>query len=276
MFNPFDLTGGPFLALYGALLALAVFASRRASRGTRPGGRAQPVDDPDDLAILSRKPNRLADTVVSRMLVRGVLRPTGKGFESADLARAGSSLEHKILALRAPIALRDIDLATRADARRIEASLIESGQVMPDADFRRLRFRVVAPFVLLFVFGTIKAFVGDARDRPIGFLAALLVVTVVVATVRWAVLDRRTDAGVRAVEMAVRRCERLKVAPTAAEVPAAVALFGPIVLAGSGWAILHDLRRTSDGGGCAVSGGDGSGGDSVDGGGGCGGCGGGD
>lgn len=114
-----------------------------------------------------------------------------------------------------------------------------------------------------------------SRGRPVGYLTALLLLTLLLAIMRWAVIDRRTRAAIERLDHARTQSARLRRAPTEAETDRAVALFGTIVLAGSAWAGFHQLRQAS--GGDVSGGGDGGssdGGGSSGGGGGCGGCGG--
>jgi hypothetical protein len=115
--------------------------------------------------------------------------------------------------------------------------------------------------------------IGDMRERPIGFLSALLVLTALLAIVRWFSVDRRTKAGLTAVAATKEQSDRIRRAPTDTDVGLAVALFGTTVLAGSAWWDFHRMRAATsgDGGGGSSDGGSDGGGC---GGGGCGGCGG--
>jgi hypothetical protein len=124
------------------------------------------------------------------------------------------------------------------------------------------------PYVVLAAFGVAKLAVGAERDRPIEYLAAALVVTVLLAVIRFASLDRRSDAGRAAVRRARGIHERLRRAPTRTEMGLGVALFGTAVLAGSEFDDFHKLRAAGDGGGGSSDSSDGGG----CGGGGCGGC----
>ena len=126
------------------------------------------------------------------------------------------------------------------------------------------------PFWLLMAFGIPKLFVGVERERPIGYLSLLLLITLVLTAVRFARVDRRTGAAIDAVQAAWKNSQRLRIAPTPPEMGLAVALFGTGVLAGSYYESLHKLRQSSGDGGSSSS----DSGSDGDGGGGCGGCGG--
>ncbi|HWU95786.1 MAG TPA: hypothetical protein VN029_09310, partial [Sphingomonas sp.] len=59
--GPFDLTGGPFLILYGALLVVTIIAGFSIPRWLRPEGRAPRNIDADHLAYLAGGGGRLAE-----------------------------------------------------------------------------------------------------------------------------------------------------------------------------------------------------------------------
>lgn len=271
-FGPFDLTGEPFLMLYIVLLAAAVWAGLVLPARLRPTGRAQTVSDPDLLAVLTGGKARFVETLVARLLARGALVFAGKSaFAPKRRARGDSAAEMRVLALSAPIKWTTIQSQLADYAGPVARKLAGSGLYMTDDEAARTRWWQTLPFVLLIGFGTVKLMIGEMRERSVGFLIALLVVTAVFAAIRWFALDRRTQAAHDALAEATRRNERLKRAPTTGEIATAVALFGTGVLAGSAWGDFHRMRSSGD------SGGDGGGSDSDGGsgcgGGGCGGCG---
>ncbi|MBY0394035.1 MAG: TIGR04222 domain-containing membrane protein, partial [Novosphingobium sp.] len=138
---------------------------------------------------------------------------------------------------------------------------------------RQLRLIQTAPLALLFLFGMAKWIVGTLRDRPVGILTALLIVTAIAAILRFAVIDRRTRAGKAALADARLEADRLRRAAPADETPLAVALFGTTVLTGSWLSDFHRMRAASGSGGDTSSSSGCSGGGGGCGGGGCGGCG---
>lgn len=152
----------------------------------------------------------------------------------------------------------------------VAQTMSNNGLLMSSEDVSRVRWAQTLPYVLLIGFGSIKLLVGEARERPVGFLTALLILTAVFAVIRWCVVDRRTEAAHHALADETLRNQRLKIAPTAPEVGLAAALFGTTVLAGSAWADYHKMRA-SDGSGIGSS--SDGGGDGGCSGGGCGGCG---
>jgi uncharacterized protein (TIGR04222 family) len=273
--GPFDLTGGPFLTLYVILLAAAVAAGFLIPRRLRPRGRPQRVTDVDQLAFLAGGRARFNEAVTTRLLAARSLIMTGRNrFRAIAAGPTDSSAERNVLAMPAPIRWREIELALKSYAEPVQRRLIAAGLLMSPEERLNVRFRAMLPYLMLFAFGATKWMIGDMRDRPVGYLTGLLVLTVAVAVIRWVTIDPRTEAGQEAVAEAREQSQRLKIAPTAPETGLAVALFGTAVLAGSGWGDFHRLRESS-GGGCGAGGGDGGdGGGGGCGGGGCGGCGG--
>ena len=273
--GPFDLTGEPFLALYVLLLVVAVAAAFVIPRRLRPEGRNQRVTDIDQLAYLAGGGTRLQDAVVARLLSARALVMMGKDrFRVRSPEQATMPAERSLLTLQSPIRWCEIELALQSYIEPLEQRMIAAGLLMSDEERGNVRFWSTLPFAMLIAFGATKCIIGDMRDRPIGYLTALLALTAILAIVRWFRIDRRTQAGHDAVAHARLKGERLRIAPTNPEIGLAVALFGTTVLAGSGLADFHRLRSAGGGGGDGgggCGGGDGGGGG---GGGGCGGCGG--
>jgi len=273
--GPFDLTGGPFLMLYFALLLAALLAGFVIPARLRPPGRAQSVSDPDMIAVLTGGKGRFVEALVARLLARGALVFSGRNaFAPKPGMRGDGAAEQRVLALSAPIKWATIQKQVADYAEPVVRKLAGSGLYMTDAEAARVRWWQTLPYVLLIGFGTIKLMIGEARGKPVGFLIGLLVLTAICAAIRWFALDRRTQAGHDALVEAARRNDRVKRAPTTGEVGMAVALFGTGVLVGSEWNDFHRMRTLGDGG--SSSSGDGGSSDSGGsgcGGGGCGGCG---
>lgn len=264
--GPFDMTGGPFLILYGALFVVTVVAGFVIPRRMRPDGRPSRVTDPDQLAWLAGGRARFGDAVVARLLaVRGLVM-TGKDRFSVDLREAAMSpAEKSVLALYPPIRWRDIERTLKPYADPVARKLAAAGLLITDAERGNIRFWALLPYAMLLMFGATKWVIGDMRDRPVGVLTVLLIATLAFAVIRFFTIDRRTRSGIDALENAKLQARRLKAAPTTPEMGLAVALFGTAVLVGSGFADFHKLRSAGDGGSGGGDGGDG---------GGCGGCGG--
>lgn len=276
--GPLDLTGEPFLALYGTLLVVTIVAGIIIPHWLRPEGQARHITDADQLAYLADGASRFADAVVARLLAARELIMIGKDRFRTDAGAAGrTAAERSVLTLSAA-RWPAIEGALKPHAEPIERELVSAGLLMDRALILKMRFWQTSPYFLLLAFGAAKWIVGSMRDRPVGFLTALLVATTVFALIRWFRVDRRTRSGHAALSVARSGCERLSRAPTTTETDLAVALFGTTVLVGSGLSDFHTLRAPSSGigggsSGCGDGGGGGGGGGGDGGGGGCGGCG---
>ena len=272
-FNPFDLTGGPFLQLYGALCVVTFILGLVIPRWLRPEGQAMPLKDRDMLAYLAGGKNRLAETVVAGLMSRGALALEPPWFKIRLQGQGTSTAESGVLAIDRPARWSEVVKAATVDAETIEQKLVDRELLIARSETWQIRLLQTLPYLLLFAFGAIKWEVGRMRDKPVGFLTVLLVVTAIFAFVRFVALDRRTRGGQAVLVDAKVQGERLNRAPANEETALAVALFGTAVLASSGMADFHRLRTSSSGdsGSSSDGGGSGCGG----GGGGCGGCGGG-
>jgi uncharacterized protein (TIGR04222 family) len=271
--GPYDLTAGPFLTLYLMLFTASTMLSLIIPALLRPAGREQPVTDPDQLAWLNGGATRMAESAVTRLMVtHGVEQGVGDSFTIDRAATAAGTVETGIMRLSSPSTWATI-ARSAADAQPIiETRMTSLGLLIHPELESRLRLWQTAPLALLILFGIPKLFVGVERERPIGFLTALLIVTAIVAAIRYFVLDRRTGAAISALSAAKANSHRLRIAPTRPEMGLAVALFGTSVLAGSYYESLHKLRQTSGDGSSSSSDSSSDGGGSD--GGGCGGCGG--
>ncbi len=269
----FDWTGGPFLLLYITLLAIVVLLGVIIPARMRPEGRRRPVTDPEQLAYLAGGSTRLADTVTARLLAAKALVVGDKGKLDILSRNAATAAETGILALSAPLDWARIERAVRPEATRIHSDLERAGLMLDRGERVNLRYWALLPYAMLLMFGATKLAIGVERDRPVGFLIALLVVTAILALIRAGTIARLTRAGTEALVTARKNADRIRRAPRSAEAGLAVALFGTAVLAGSELDAFHKLRAAS---GDSGSGGGDSGSDSGGsgcGGGGCGGCG---
>jgi len=274
--GPFDLTGGPFLALYAVLFVCACLAGIAIPRLMRPRGHDAIVTDPDELAVLSGGPLRLGEAVIAHLLANGTLEITGKEeFRVVKNGGARSAAERAVVGSGGTLGWSKARSRLKPEAKAVTQRLEQRGLMLDGMQAMRLRLLQTVPYLLLFGFGFIKLMIGMARDRPVGFLAVLLVATAIAAAVRALVLDRRTRAGMAALKGRRSEAHRLSLAPMQGETGLAVALFGTAVLAGSPLAEFHTMRvMATQGSGCSGSTDSSSGGgDSGCGGGGCGGCG---
>lgn len=271
--GPLDWTGGPFLILYLVLLVAVVIAGIMTPMWYLPEGRRQKVSDPDSLALLAGGRARFADSVVARLLAGRALVMNGKDKLDVRMRNGATAAENSVLALTAPLDWTRIERTLRPTADTLHERLQRSGLMLTGAERANLRYWALLPYLTLLMFGATKWFIGDARDRPIGFLTVLLIVTAILALIRAFTIPRLSYAGIAALGDAREEADRIRRAPLAGEMGLAVALFGTGVLAGSELDAFHKMRAAS-GGDSGASGGDGGGDGGGCGGGGCGGCGG--
>lgn len=272
--GPFDWTGGPFLILYLVLLVTVVIAGVLIPAWQLPEGRRQKVSDPDQLAYLSGGRARFADSVIARLLAGRALVMNGKDKLDVRMRNGASAAENSVLALTSPLDWTRIERTLRPTADSLNDRLQRAGLMLTSSERANLRYWALLPYLTLLMFGATKWFIGEARDRPVGFLTMLLIVTAILALIRALTIPKLTNAGIAALGDARKEADRIRRAPLAAEMGLAVALFGTTVLVGSEFGAFHTMRAAS-GGDSGSSGGDSGGGDGGGcGGGGCGGCGG--
>ncbi|MDE8650336.1 TIGR04222 domain-containing membrane protein [Novosphingobium album (ex Liu et al. 2023)] len=266
----FDLRGPEFLALYAALLALAILLGAILPRLVRPAGAMAAPAGAEEAAYLAGGADRLAESAVARLLSARALVVDGQRFAMNRTAVARSEVERAILRLPDRSGWNQVRRAIAPEAARIRDRLVRSGLLKDAAARLRTRAVQTAPYAVLVVIGLAKIEVGLARGKPVGILVSLVIVTAFLGVIRWFTLDARTSAGARAIKGMALEYDRMRRAPVREETGMAVALFGTTVLAGSPMADFHALRApgssSGDSGGSGCSGG---------GGGGCGGCGGG-
>jgi len=271
MDNPLNWHGTAFLILYGVLFLAALVLAAMIPRRIRSEGRGGAVTDEDGLAFLAGSGPRMVEAAVARLLAAGALVvQDGKRFLRGGGTGGNGALDRALLAVPMPADWAGFEKATKAHVGPVERRLIAGGLILDKGEARRIGLIAALPLLALFAFGAAKFMLGLSRDKPVGFLAAFLIVTLIAILIRIFVVDRRTQRGTLALAEARVRHERLRRAPTTGETGTAVALFGTVVLAGSAFAALHQMRTQNDNG----SGGDGGGGDGGGCGGGCGGCGG--
>lgn len=270
--NIFDWHGPAFLALYGALSVIALIASVWIERTSRPEGRSGiDANDLDALAWLTGGTTRFVDALLTRLLASGALQVAERNKLAVVRRDGGNSVaEQRILNLSSPFTYATAVRQVAADAQPVIERLERRGLLLDASELMRLRWLTTLPLLALAGLGGIKLALGLVHDRPIGFLFVFLIFTLIIVAIRWSTIDRRTAAARTAIRQRQNQQERLKRAATQDEAALGVALFGTVVLAGSGLDDFHRMRSGDGGSGSDSSSSDGDGGC---GGGGCGGCG---
>jgi uncharacterized protein (TIGR04222 family) len=273
--NPYDLTAGPFLALYMLLMAVCVQVAlhirRLEPRGPVAASRGAPT--PLELAFLAGGAARLVDTATVALLDAGAARldPKSKTLvvvaSSRVLPRELAPFHPRLVGTHKISALGSLfdDLI-----ETVHETLARRGLALAEPQASRLAGLSSLALWLLAAAGAARVYLGHERGHPVGYILALTAITGFAAVGMAAIPPRTRQAGREALRLWRERSTRLMRAPSDGEAVLAVALAGATVLSGTPHEAFAKLRAASASGGDGGSGcGDGAGG------GGCGGCGGG-
>ncbi len=278
--NPFDWTAGPFLSFY-ALLAAVTLISLAWWHGHlgdgRSGGQLDGLDA-FEIAYLAGGAKRAHDTALVGLLEAGALQTTGRGGRlepnrSADLPprlhQYWPEMQGATSRIRFRGAMRGREKAARAD-------LAARGLIAPGAAQANYVLLSLLTLCALSAFGILRISNGIARDKPVGFLTLLVILTFITGLIIISRSPYRTPAGRRALKTFKHAKSRAIRAPMSDEVMLAFALGGAAVLADRPYQSVFRSNGSGDSGGCgsSVDSGGGDSGGGGDGGGGCGGCGG--
>lgn len=295
--NPLDLTGMPFLGLFGALGTASIVASLLLRQVLHPEGdplATCDASDPLEVALVGDEGDRLrfAAAAVATLGMPST-DPQAEGKEGAAPSTIvirspppGSSptvaaLHARLSALGACTPVEAVKAAADAAREEFEPRLVERGLLVGPW------WRTPAPWVILLpmfatlALGIAKIFVGVSREKPVGFLVFSCLVLTAVSVLMIAKKPRRTRQGDRFVRKAWQQFRESgqeqawrKRVDAEAITPMAVALLGAMTLGWTPHAFVKDAVNTirskdgaGGGGGCGSAG-------SGCGGGGCGGCGG--
>lgn len=265
-------TGADFLAFYVAMLVTTIIAGFWIPAVLRRDGRPNEPKGMEETAFLSGGKERHTTAILTDLFVQGAFEEEKRGKlrvvrKDMEVGEAGRAVLGEIGALK----LSHFKDTLSKYARGVEATLIERGLLMDQGQRLELRMVSILPYVALLVLGLYRQRAGAALGEPTDFLVILLVLTALLAAIRFFKFNPRTRAGNEALRVLEDRSSRMRRAPSANEAGHAVAIFGTGVLVGTPWEPVHAMRQ-SQGGGDGGSGGDSDGGGC--GGGGCGGCGG--
>jgi uncharacterized protein (TIGR04222 family) len=294
--NPLDYTGTEFLKFYGVVVALAIIGSivcRRVMRTDEPADARINDEDPLEVGALrsgwvgafhSAFARLLADEALTHVTTRkwGMLKhrfvanrdayPDDGEIAKAILVRA--RLEHPDGA-----EFSVIGSSAKPDALRVEEELAKRGLLETGDSFQQVWLSVGMIMGATLCLGGAKLLIGMQRNKPVEFLAVMLVVTFL-ATIALMYKPRRTRVGERELKRVLdsqadlkKRAKNAAIQLAPAEAAMAIALLGVTQCNSAQFEGMHQAIRVTDSssGGCGSSGsGDGGGGC----GGGCGGCGG--
>jgi uncharacterized protein (TIGR04222 family) len=192
--NPFDWSGPEFLALYVAVLIGAIGIAIGLRWLLRLPACEPPAEalelSPYLLAYLAGGARRAIDTVIVRLMRSRSLAldaDTGKLCQQGDSpSPKANKLKRVVYAAAGPKPgkhINDIHAAAAAVADQMREPLKSFGLVLTAGEAVTLRLTSAAVIILAGLFGLAKVIIGVARDRPVGFLRGLLVLTLIVAVV---------------------------------------------------------------------------------------------
>lgn len=262
-------TGSDFLMFYITLLALCGAFASWIPHHLRKAGRRSMPDDLESIAFLAGGRDRLADSLLTDLHVRGALFAAESGQLVADVSTSELPESHaarELLAQSGPFTLADARKVIDSHTRRVTRRLQRAGLILRPEEQGRLRWLSITPFAALFMLGLSRQRAGSAVGEATEYLVALMALTVALAIIRYIKNDPRTASGIAAVKELQDKHDHAAPSPRAEDAALKVALFGTDVLVGTPWEPVHALRRKdvgSSGGGADAS-------DAADGGGGCG------
>ncbi|MCJ2049882.1 TIGR04222 domain-containing membrane protein [Methylobacterium sp. J-070] len=266
--NPFDWPAQPFLILYGGLCLAALATVVALGQAKRRPGRDRPDADPradavagvaGDLDLLhlawrAGGRGRAADTMLADFIDAGSARIIGVGAgiglmrgPEIEVDSRGATLLEPVAGFRGAVQGRYSDRRFVQDIApglaAVEADLPPAAS-RRSAQVARMHRRMAAV-----AFGLIKVAVGHARDKPVGYLLALIAATIVLALVVAILTPPWTPLVGAALAHYRTRYRRAATAPQDHEVLFAFALSGAAILAGTHLAELGRLIRAQAGGG---------------------------
>jgi uncharacterized protein (TIGR04222 family) len=268
IWNPFDWTAGPFLALYSIIAAIVILAGFSLRSKLGPPAQATQKLSALELAYLAGGARRLGDAVLLALTSgnSAAIDPKGHKITVTDQAPLAPLMSRPpLLAVQANMTRQQFQTAVKPMVERVQQRLQAFGYCPTDDQMTSYRISVLPFVALLLVFGIIKAAVGEQRHHPIGILVVLLFLTAF-AGFLLARHPTRTRAGKDVLESYQASHARASRAPLDHELLLAVALSGAVVLSGTAYASVYAASKTMS------SGGDGGSGCGGGGGGGCGGC----
>jgi uncharacterized protein (TIGR04222 family) len=298
--NPLDMAGPQFLLLYVVLMIAAAIIARLIKRSlvSPQWSDMRRINlDPYEAAYLRGGARHAIDAAIAMLAQKQLLKvsKTTRSISTTGPMPAGSHwFEKAVHHAMAPNSGRQINdirsssmLTPHTD--RLASQLKERGLI--PADSRWQTARTVSALIMLAVLllGVAKILVGVSRNRPVGFLNLLCIITGIIMVVVYKSRPARTRLGDQALEQLRDESAALQMAArtqphllTSGDVALAIGLFGIDALAFSNdsWTDLKTALQppiatgsSSSSSSCGSSSSCSS--SSCGGGGGCGGCGGG-
>lgn len=189
--NPLELTGPKFLLFYIVTLVIAIIIAavlrRLLGRSTEDFNVRRVTVDPYEAAFLRGGPLQAIDTAIAMLVKSKVLKVSKTDRKLSVIGRlhAGAHrMEQLVLnavASKGNAKISDIRSKVFRSAEPIADRLKASGLVVSDAQWSVARRASALVIALVLLLGIFKIGIGISRDRPVGFLVVLCILTAIIA-----------------------------------------------------------------------------------------------
>lgn len=224
-------SGNQFLLFYILLLAASVAASIFITSRLRPEGRGTATEDAAELAYLAGGERRLTEATLASLIAADTVKVSGDRKLWSNQPGAGETAPEKAVSrITGDFGMKAAHQAIKPHAEAIKAELARKGLLLNAKERSSLRSMAAGPFLLLLAVGMWRLLGGVSQGAPVGFLVALMVVTVIVLIFRLARMSPLTIAGENMLERQYEEQARLRAAPQSSEMGMGVALFGTAIL----------------------------------------------
>jgi uncharacterized protein (TIGR04222 family) len=290
--NPLELPGPKFLLFYIVTLIVAILIAmllrRWLIRSNEDFSVKRITVDPYEAAFLRGGAQQAIDTAIAMLVNSKVLKVSKTDRKLSIIGRlhAGAHrLEQMVLntvASQGAVKISDIRSKVLPNAQPIANRLKALGLVVSDEQWKIARSAPAVVIAIVLLLGVIKTGIGISRDRPVGILVVLCILTAIVALGFFNTRPVTTKLGGQALKQLKEENAALeataKTQPqrlAGGDVALALGLFGisSLAFADDSWVdlrtALHPPSSSSSGGSSCSSSSCGGG----CGGGGCGGCG---
>lgn len=189
--NPLELTGPKFLLFYVIVLVIAIIIATLLRRWLIRSNEDFSVKrisvDPYEAAFLRGGPQQAIDTAIA-MLVKSNFLKVSKTDRKLSIIRKLQPGAHRLeqlvlntVASKGTIKIADIRSKVLRSAGPVADRLKTLGLVVSDQQWSAARKASAFALTLVLLLGVIKIGIGISRDRPVGFLVVLCILTALIA-----------------------------------------------------------------------------------------------
>jgi uncharacterized protein (TIGR04222 family) len=285
--NPLDFKGPEFLSFYLSVASAAIVLAFIGRWYLRKPALQSPDEssslDAYEIAYLAGGKDRAVDAAIASLVQRGHLQPLTRTLDLRTALPSNSHPLERAIAQSIGTSGRPdkIRKAVTSATNSIEDRLQNLGLLVNSSQAKLVQWLPALPVFAVLLLGIAKIIVGISRQKPVGFLVVLCIITAIVGFVLLT-KPHRSRYGDRTLNKLLANYSALKNPSTADtdQLGLAFGLFGSVVLANSSFPNLKRLlvqpestgsRSGGDSGFFGYFSGGGDGGSSGCGGGGCGG-----